>query len=444
MKHSGYPVVFINYHINLNSKGVTAMFKLLPNLPKSENELLIESSIDELARIGAKQLIEKALRLEVQQYVDEASNWKDSNNHRQVTKNGVSKERSITTGAGTIKVKAPRVNDRRPGIKFSSTILPRYMRKSPNLESVIPILYLKGLSGNAFQEGLENLLGEGVKGLSPSSVCKLKKSWEKEMNEWTDRQIEDEYIYLWCDGVNVSVRLGEDKKLCLLVILGVNSDGDKKLLAVQSGYKESELGWKEIFSSLIARGLNHPKLIIGDGGLGLWAAIRDMEHFKDTREQRCWLHKTLNVLDKLPKKRHSQAKDMIFQIKNAATKGEAASALKLFKDVFEAKYPKAFECIDKDWNRLVTFFDFPALHWRSIKTSNPIESAFATVKLRTKVTKGAGTVKAAEVMAFKLLIESEKRWRQIRGIKDVKKLLHGAIYIDGELDIKSLNQQGVA
>ena len=420
------------------------MFKLLPNLPKTENDLLIESSLDELARLGAKKLIETALKLEVQEYVERASNWIDPKGHRMVVKNGTAKERSLTVGSGTIKIKAPRVNDKRLGVSFSSNILPRYIRKSPNLETVIPILYLKGLSGNAFKDALQALLGDGVQGLSSSSIATLKKSWEKEMIEWNSRKITEQFVYLWCDGVNVSIRLGEDKRACLLVVIGVDHNGGKRLLAVQAGYKESEMGWKELFSSLISRGLNSPKLIIGDGGLGLWAAIRGMEHFKTTREQRCWLHKTLNVLDKLPKKRHHQAKDLLLQIKGASTKSDAATALKVFKDVFEAKYPKAYQCIDKDWSKLSTYFDFPALHWRSIKTSNPIESAFATVKLRTRVTKGAGNLRAAEVMAFKLLMESEKRWQSIRGRDDIDKLLQGAVYIDGELDIDSLNQQAVA
>ncbi len=420
------------------------MIELLPNLPTDENDL-INFSLDELAKLGAKKILKQALSMEVEQYIEENKSLKDSNAHRTVVRNGKGKKRTITTGSGAIEVEAPRVNDKRPGINFSSKILPRYLRKSANIESVVPILYLKGLSGNAFKEALETLLGQdGVKGLSASSICKLKKVWAEEMTKWNKEQIEDEFVYLWCDGVNVSVRLGEDKKICLLVVIGVNQNGEKKLLAVRSGYKESELGWKEVFSSLINRGMNAPHLVIGDGALGLWAAIKDMEHFKNTKEQRCWFHKTLNVLDKLPKRVHSQAKDLLNEIKNAPDISSAGSALKIFKEVFNAKYPKSYECIDKDWNKLTSFYNFPALHWRSIRTSNPIESAFATVKLRTKVTRGAGSSKAAEVMAFKLLIESEKRWQPLRGRKDISNLLQGALYIDGELDVNSLGQQVVA
>jgi putative transposase len=417
------------------------MLKLLSNLPKNENDLL-NFSLDELAKIGAKKILIQALNLEVEQYIDESKVWKDDNGHRMVVRNGKGKKRTITTGSGAIEIKAPRINDKRPGINFNSSILPRYLRKSANIQSVVPLLYLKGLSGNAFKEALEALLGkDGVKGLSPASISLMKKSWTKEMTKWNKEQITDEFVYLWCDGVNVSVRLGEDKRICLLVVIGVNHNGEKKLLAVRSGFKESEMGWKEVFSSLIERGLNSPHLIIGDGGLGLWAAIKGMEHFKNTKEQRCWFHKTLNVLDKLPKKVHSQAKDLLNEIKNAPTKSDAGTALKIFKDVFEPKYPKAYECIDKDWKKLTSFFCFPALHWRSIRTSNPIESAFATVKLRTKVTKGAGSAVMAETMTFKLLRESEKRWRPIRGKNDIQNLLQGALYIDGELNVKESEQQ---
>jgi putative transposase len=420
------------------------MFKLLSNFPKDENDLL-NFSLDELVKIGAKKILVQALNLEVEQYLEQTKNWKDDNGHRLVVRNGKSKKRTIATGSGAIEIEAPRVDDRRPGVNFHSHILPRYLRKSANIESIVPILYLKGLSGNAFKEALEGLLGkDGVKGLSPTSISVMKKSWTEEMIEWNKKKITEKFVYLWCDGVNVSVRLGEDKKICLLVVLGINQNGEKKLLAVRSGYKESEMGWKEVFSSLIERGLNSPHLIIGDGGLGLWAAIKGMEHFKDTKEQRCWFHKTLNVLDKLPKRVHSQAKDLLNEIKNAPTKSDANIALKVFKDVFESKYPKAFECVDKDWKKLTSFFNFPALHWKSIRTSNPIESVFATVKLRTKVTKGAGSAIIAETMAFKLLLESEKKWRPIRGKKDIDNLLQGALYIDGELDIKGSGQQVVA
>ena len=370
--------------------------------------------------------------------------WKDENGHQVVVRNGKGKRRKITTGAGTFDIQAPRINDKRPGVKFSSAILPPYLRKSPNVETILPILYLKGLSGNSFYEALEALLGKDAGGLSSSSISTLKKAWEKELEEWKNRPITDEYVYLWADGVNVSVRLGGDKKVCLLVVVGVNQNGEKHLLSVSSGYRESEIGWKEVFSNLLQRGMKSPLLLIGDGGLGLWSAIRTIEEFKNVKEQRCWIHKIANVLNTLPKKLQPKAKDLLHEMMKSASKSDANTQLQIFKNTYEAKYPKAYEKLDKDWKKLMAFFDFPAKHWISIRTSNPIESAFATVKLRTKVTKGAGSSKAAEVMAFKLLREAEKKWRKIRGWQEVENLIQGALYIDGEIMDKSRNQQRVA
>ena len=265
-----------------------------------------------------------------------------------------------------------------------------------------------------------------------------------DLEEWKKRPITDEYVYLWADGVNVSVRLGGDKKVCLLVVVGVNQNGEKHLLSVSSGYRESEIGWKEVFSNLLQRGMKSPLLLIGDGGLGLWSAIRTIEEFKNVKEQRCWIHKIANVLNTLPKKLQPKAKDLLHEMMKSASKSDANTQLQIFKNTYEAKYPKAYEKLDKDWKKLMAFFDFPAKHWISIRTSNPIESAFATVKLRTKVTKGAGSSKAAEVMAFKLLREAEKKWRKIRGWQEVENLIQGALYIDGEIMDKSRNQQRVA
>ena len=419
------------------------MLKLLSKLPKNENDLL-SFSLDELAKIGAKKLLIQALELEVQQYLDLSKDWKDEDGHQMVVRNGRSKERKVTVGSGTIGIRTPRVNDKRPGVKFTSSILPPYLRKSANVESVLPILYLKGLSGNAFYEALQGLLGEDVGGLKPSSISALKKVWGKEMEEWNKRPITDDYVYLWADGVNVSVRLGGDKKVCLLVVVGVNQEGEKHLLAVSSGYRESEIGWTEVFTDLVARGLKSPLLIIGDGGLGLWSAIRQMEEFKDTREQRCWVHKIANILNDLPKSLQPKAKDLLHEMMKSSTEREADTARKRFRNTYNSKYPKSYEKLDKDWKKLTAFFDFPAKHWTSIRTTNPIESAFATVKLRTKVTKGAGSSKAAEVMAFKLLMEAEKKWRVIRGWREIENLLQGALYIDGELKDKGSDQQVVA
>lgn len=408
------------------------MLELLSNLPKEGKDLL-SYSLDEIAREGARKLLIHALQLEVDDYVKESKFWKDDDGNQLVVRNGRSKTRQITVGSGTVEVKAPRVNDKRPGLKFTSNILPPYLRKSANVESILPILYLKGLSGNAFKDALKDLLGDKAGGLSKSSISALKKSWEKELKEWQQKPITDDYVYLWADGVHVNVRLGEDKKVCLLVIIGVNQNGEKHLLAVSSGFRESEIGWKSVLTNLVNRGLKSPLLMIGDGGLGLWSAMRGLEEFKNTKEQRCWVHKIANVLDKLPKSLQPKAKEALHEMMRAPSKSEAGNLLKQFKDVYEPKYPKSYECLNKGWSKITAFYDFPAEHWTSIRTSNPIESSFATVKLRTKVTKGAGSLKAAETMAFKLLREAEKKWRKIRGYQKIESLLLGDVYIDGIL-----------
>ena len=418
------------------------MFKILSDLSSDENKLP-HLPLDEIARLGAKKLLAEALELEVQEYVQAFSKLRDENGHTVVVRNGKGRERTVITGSGSFPIKAPRVNDKRPEKKFESKILPPYLRKSPKIDSILPILYLKGLSGNAFNEALEGLLGEGRKGLSPASISALKKNWEKDLAEWKGKPINEEFVYIWADGVNVSVRLGEDKRVCLLVLIGANELGEKKLLAVEAGYRESSIGWKGVFSDLIERGLKPPKLIIGDGALGLWKAVREIDSFKGVGEQRCWVHKTANVLDKLPKKAQGKAKSMIHEMAGAPTKKDAEKTLKVFKETFEAKYPKAVITLEKDWSKLTAFFDFPAANWTSIRTTNPIESAFATVKLRTKSTKGAGSAKRAKLMAFKLLKEAEKKWRPIRGWREIPNVIENKVYKDGEIVEESANNQEV-
>ena len=286
------------------------MLKLLESR-RDENDL-VSLSLDELARLGAKRLLAEALELEVAEYIERHQNHTDDRSHRLVVRNGQGKERRVTTGAGTLTVKAPRVHDRRDGKQFRSSILPPYLRRSANVESILPALYLKGLSGNAFQEALCGLLGEEAGGLSPSSISSLKKSWSREAEEWRKQPITKQYVYLWADGVNVKIRLGEDKKLCLLVIIGVTTTGHKEVLAIEAGYRESAESWKLVFQNLIARGLTPPWLVIGDGALGLWQAIDETPEFEHTRTQRCWVHKIANVLDKLPKRLQPQAKRLSF------------------------------------------------------------------------------------------------------------------------------------
>ena len=390
-------------------------------------------SLDEIARQGARQLLAKALQEEVKEYLNSTAHERDHKGHRQVVRNGLGKERTLLTGTGEIKLKAPRVNDRREGQSFSSKILPRYLRKFPNVESVLPLLYLKGLSANDFTGALSSLLGEGAKGLSKSSIHSLKRSWERDLMDWKQREIQENFVYLWVDGVYANVRLGDDKRACLLVAMGVTERGEKKLLAVEAGYRESKENWKRIFEDLQSRGLCPPLCVIGDGSLGLWGAVKEMEFFKKTREQRCWFHKMGNVLNKLPKRLQPKAKELLREMMRSDTKKDSWKIKNRFNLEFEAKYPQAVECLNKDWSQLTTYFDFPAWHWQHLRTTNPIESTFATVKQRTRATKGAGSVKMAEVMAFKLMLEAEKRWQRIRGYEEISNLLRGEVYKDGKL-----------
>ena len=275
-------------------------------------------------------------------------------------------------------------------------------------------------------------MGEGTMGLSPASIVKLKRIWEDEFEVWSKRKITKKYVYMWVDGVNVQIRLGEDKKVCLLVIIGVTEDGEKDLLAVHPGYRESAESWTTVLNSLVERGLTGPLLAIGDGALGFWAALRATAGFEKTEEQRCWVHKIANVLDKMPKRVQSDAKALLHEMMKAPTVADALKARQSFEKLFAEKYPKATECLVKSWSELTTFFHYPAAHWTSLRTTNPIESSFATVKLRTKVTKGAGNRDTATAMAFKLLQECQKRWRKIRGeTKEIQNLLMGLEYRDG-------------
>ncbi len=405
------------------------MMKLLT--PKAELRKEFELSLDEIAREGARRMLMHCLNLEVEEYINQNTEAVGEDGRRLVVKNGVGRPRKVTMSSGTVEVSAPRVNDKREGEKFFSKILPPYMRKSPKVESLLPLLYLKGLSTNTFHSALGEFLGEGTLGLSASSIVKLKKIWEAEFNEWSKRPIIKKYVYIWADGVNVEIRLGEDHKLCLLVIIGVTEDGEKELLAVEGGHRESKDSWLAVMRSLVARGLTAPMLAIGDGALGFWAALRTCDGFEKTREQRCWVHKIANVLDKLPKRLQPKAKELLHEMMRAETKAAAERERELFERLYSEKYPKAVDCLVKNWSVLTTYFDFPAAHWLHLRTTNPIESSFATVKLRTKITKGAGSKDTAEVMTFKLLKECEKRWRKINLPGEIKNILAGLAYKDG-------------
>jgi putative transposase len=418
-------------------------------LPVGEdNEVAV--TLDDLAREGARRMIAIALEAEVGEYVERFADERDEDGKRLVVRNGRARERRVTVGSGTVPVQAPRVNDKRVDEngerrRFNSRILPRYARRSPKVSDVLPVLYLRGLSTGDFRPALEQLLGEDASGLSPSTITRLCTDWQAEHSRFRQRSLRfHRYAYLFVDGVHVSVRLGEDDRLCLLVVIGVREDGVKELLAVEDGYRESTESWASVLRDLKNRGLNEPKLVIGDGALGTWAALRDV--FPGARRQACWVHKIANVLDALPKRLQPNAKKLVHEMMEAPTRADARRALERFRTEFDAKYPKATAKLDRDWQHLTAFYDFPAEHWRHLRTSNAIESSFATVKLRTRVTKGAGSKKAALAMAYKLLDAAQERWRRFNGHELVADVLAGAQFKDGEpvTDGETTNEERVA
>ena len=415
--------------------------KTIPLPIKSKQEF--HSFLDEIVRAGAQSMLLRMLEFEVASYVQRHIGEVDAKGNRLVVRNGFGKSRSITTSCGEFEIQAPRVDDRREGQKFTSAILPPYLRRSPKVESLLPILYLKGISTGGFEDALRDFLGDGSAGLSASSIVKLKSKWESEFDQWRNEPITEDIVYIWADGVNISIRLGEDDRICLLVIIGATVEGKKKLLAVHPGYRESEESWACVLNSLEARGLKNPLLAIGDGALGFWNALRASQAFLNTKEQRCWVHKIANVLDKLPKRSQGDAKQLLHDMMKAETIANADATRARFVELYSAKYPKAVDCLVKDWAKLTTFFSFPAEHWLTLRTTNPIESAFASVKARTRTTKGAGNKTTAVAMAFKLLRECEKRWHRVRGFEQLKNLRMGLEFKNGIM-VPNETQQGAA
>jgi transposase-like protein len=374
--------------------------------------------LTEVIRQGAKQLLSQAIEAEVAEWIERHKEYQDDQGRQQVVRNGFLPARTILTGIGPVDLKQPRVHDRRrkeEAEKFSSQILPPYLRKTKSIEELIPWLYLKGISSGDFNEALGALLGPQAKGLSATTVTRLKTVWQDEYQAWSKRSLKDKhYVYVWADGVHFNIRLGEKERLCILVLLGASADGTKELIAIQEGYRESEQSWKTLLLDCKERGLKiAPELATADGALGFWKALPKV--WPTTRGQRCWVHKTANVLDKLPKGQQPQAKKMLCDIYMSAAKVEAEKAFDLFLKNWEAKYPKATECLVKDRDELLAFYDFPAEHWLHIRTTNPIESTFATVRLRTTKTKGCGTRSACETMVFKLMESASKGWRKLNG-----------------------------
>ncbi len=388
-------------------------------------------ALTELVRQGAKQIIAQAVEVEISEFLKQYQDLKDEQGRQTVVRNGYLPERSVMTGVGAVEVKVPKVRDRSSsGIKFNSTLLPPYLKRSRSVEEVLPWLYLKGISTGDFAEALSALLGDQAEGLSASTISRLKAKWADEHSEWRGRSLSGKrYVYVWADGVYFSLR-NEDDRQCILVVIGVTDTGDKELLGLEAGFRESELNWKTLLLRLVDQGLKRdPELAIGDGALGFWKALSQV--FPSTRTQRCWVHKTANVLNYLPKSQQPQAKSALKEIYAAATKADAEKAFERFIDTFDAKYPKAVECLVKDRAKLLTFFDFPAEHWAHLRTSNPIESTFATVRLRTDKTRGCVSATSILSLVFKLVQSAQKHWRKIRGFKRLGELIEGVQFQDG-------------
>ncbi len=400
-------------------------------VPQSE----VRDILTEVLRKGAQDMLVRAIEAEVNDYIQEHAELREETGRRLVVRNGYMPEREIQTPIGKLEVRKPRVNDKRVDeegkrLRFTSMILPPYLRKTKSLEELIPWLYLKGISTGDFPDALSSILGEGAGGLSPASICRLKEQWQEEFSQWQARSLSGKrYVYFWVDGIYFNVRLTDDRP-CVLVIMGATEDGRKELVAIQDGCRESEQSWRELLLGLKKRGLKvGPKLAIGDGALGFWKALRKV--FAGTKQQRCWVHKTANVLDKLPKGVQPAAKKHLHEIYLAATSEEAEKAFDFFVDLYEAKFPKAVNCLKKDKQELLSFYDFPAEQWLHLRTTNPIESTFATVRLRTHKTKGAGSVSACLAMVFKLMLVAEKRWRRLLGYQLIADVINGVEFKDG-------------
>ncbi len=407
------------------------MVKSALAVPRSD----VRDFLTEVLRKGAQEMLATAIEAEVEEYIQEFAELREENGRRLVVRNGYMPEREIQTPIGRIEVRKPRVNDKRIDeegnrIRFSSSILPPYLRKTKSLEELIPWLYLKGISTGDFPDALASILGPGAGGLSPTSICRMKEHWQDEFEQWQQRSLQGKrYVYFWVDGIYFNIRLTDDRP-CILVIIGATEDGRKELVAIQGGCRESEQSWRELLLGLKRRGLKvGPKLAIGDGALGFWKALR--KTYGNTRTQRCWVHKTANILDKLPKGTQPAAKKHIHEIYLAETKEDAEKAFDFFVELYGAKFPKAVKCLEKDREDLLAFYDFPAQQWAHLRTTNPIESTFATVRLRTYKTKGAGSVDACLAMVLKLTQAAEKRWRRLLGYQHMPDVIAGVEFKDG-------------
>lgn len=388
------------------------------------------SVLDEIVRSGARKMLQQAIEAEVQEYLSQWQNERDEAGRQVVVRHGHLPSRRLVTGVGPLEVSVPRVRHRDGQARYTSAILPPYLRRLPSVDALLPALYLKGISSGDFEEALRAILGPGVVGLSAANIVRLKAVWEDEFKQWGQRSLRGKrYVYWWVDGIYFNVRL-EDERLCILVVMGALEDGRKELIAVMEGYRESKLSWKELLRDLKERGLEQaPRLAVGDGALGFWAALD--EEYGSVRHQRCWVHKTANVLDKMPKSVQRAAKGLLHEMYLSPTLKTAHDTYGKFLRLYEAKYPKACACLAKDKEVLFTFYDFPAEHWSHIRSTNPIESTFATVRHRTKRSKGCSNRTSTLTMVYKLALTAQAKWRRINAPLILGKIVNGVRFVDG-------------
>lgn len=386
--------------------------------------------LTELIRQGARDLIAQAIKAELDELLEQFDH-RTEDGKRAVIRNGYLPKRSIQTGVGDVEVQVPKIRDRSgSGIKFNSMLIPPYLRRAKNIEELLPWLYLKGISTGDFSEALEALLGPQARGLSTATIGRLKKVWVKEHQEWSQRDLSDkEYVYWWVDGIYFNIR-GDNDRECMLIIIGATPEGNKELVAVEDGFRESEQSWTELLQNLRSRGLIvAPKLAVGDGALGFWKALN--KAYPNTRHQRCWVHKTANVLNRVPKAQRAKVKAALHEIWMAATREDAHEAFDRFIARFGSKYPKARECLEKDREELLVFYDFPAQHWVHLRTTNPIESTFSTVRLRTVKTRSCVSRSTILAMVFKLVQSAQQRWKRLKGYDQLGAVLQGIKFVNG-------------
>ena len=412
---------------------------------KNDNVIPLEKPVENedlltaMLRQGAKNLISRAVQAELTEFLAQYQDVVDDQGRRSVVRNGYQPAREIMTGIGPVDIKVPKTRDKSgQGIHFRSDLLPPYIKRSKSLETVLPWLYLKGISTGDFSEALASLLGEDAKGISAGTISRLKQAWIQEHDVWRQRDLSGQrYVYIWADGIYFNIR-GDEARQCILVIIGVTAQGNKEFLAIDDGYRESAQSWKEVLENLKSRGMNQPKLAIGDGALGFWKALQEV--FGETRAQRCWVHKMNNILNKMPKGIQGKAKQHLQDIWMAEVKADAEAAFDVFLKTYQNKYPKACECLEKDREQMLAFYDFPAEHWVHIRTSNPIESTFATVRLRTAKTRSCVSRTTILTMVFRLGLSAEKGWRKLRGFKRLADVINGVKFIDG-IDEKTIEDQ---